>query len=225
MSHAIQGFRNAYRLDEVIGQSAVGGDDQSLSKSVNNAMSVIHKGDGYLVHRRDGDAVRFSTDGYREYSKDVLLLSSQPKKWSQYRIRDAASLMVGNTSVFRMPMVALKYSTVDSTVGSGCVYIDYIQTLRNPKAKNTFKLQDYQKLKETVSVRPHEFLMAQFLGRLAPVLHEFPSTEVEYKGHLGASITVLRDRFLDKEFHLNAQRIRVQQILGEGNAWLQRRMT
>ena len=76
-----------------------------------------------------------------------------------------------------------------------------------------------------MGVNPHEFLLAQFLYRLAPVLNTRSETDVfvSSKYTNRENYSKLRDRFFDGEYHLNPKKERVRQILGEDNAWIKSR--
>ena len=71
-----------------------------------------------------------------------------------------------------------------------------------------------------MGARPHEFLVAQFLSRVAPILHVRPQTKVVLHESDSTSRKSIRERFFDKEWRLNPGKERVQQILGPENAWL-----
>lgn len=110
------------------------------------------------------------------------------------------------------PLLALRYGIYRKEL-----VIAYAQT------PSEVSLGDYLMAKEDLRVRPHDFLVAQFLARTAPILDKFPETAIHVAPHYLSKpvYPALRDRFFDRDYALNPRRQRVQDILGADNTWLQ----
>lgn len=129
---------------------------------------------------------------------------------------DVLLLSAGEDTPFKpgQPLLALRYGIYAKEF-----VIAYAQT------PSEVTLDDYITVKNDFSVRPHEFLFAQFIARVAPILDKYPMTGVYVASHyLDKPVyPTLRDRFFDTHYILNPNRKRVQEILGEDNAWLEER--
>jgi len=200
-------------------ESSIDG-DMPLDQAVDKMMRFIAGDNKYLLHRRiDGESVEFGEDHYNDRAPGLLVLSVHSRRWK----------ILGSKTT---PVVALRYQVVrDSYLGNSYsndwksdpdwkndpenyLGICYVQTLTN------IDEGAYSKATKILGIRPHEFIVAQFLSRVAPILHTRPQTKVILNGSKLASRKNIRDRFFDKQWRLNPNKNRVRQILGEENEWL-----
>jgi hypothetical protein len=122
------------------------------------------------------------------------------------------SLVLSDKGIKKRPALVLRYGIYANEIVIG--YIQSNSTLDT--------LDKYLSLKEDLGVRPHEFMVAQFLARIAPALDEHPNAGVFLALHYVNKpvYTTIRDRFFDRNYSLNPNKERVRQILGENNTWL-----
>lgn len=206
-------FLELYGLDGVGDESLVRPNQRraSLVKSVKRALKPcdVH-GDYQVVGSNGFYQPRFSTDNYleRDYPSFVLANLESPPLWERvFRWRRT-----------RNPLISLAYYPQEDS--GTTVTIQYVQST------NRMTREIYDDLKKSLSVNPHEFLLAHFLHRISPVLDVRPETRVSLDSRYVNSNRVykhLRDRFFDRDYLLNPGKERVRQILGENNSWLQSR--
>lgn len=168
-----------------------------------SAMKKQTMNNGYCIHRiKNRDDITFGRPKLDQYfaippnSEDVLLLSAGKE----------------TSFEFRKPILALRYGIyADEFV------IGYAQT------PSEVTLEDYFTVRDDIGVRPHEFLFAHFIARVAPILNKYPAIGVYVAPHyLDKPVyPTLRDRFFDAHYILNPKRQRVQELLGEDNEWLE----
>jgi hypothetical protein len=219
-------YREFYRLNPSIrkGSKVIQNpnDSSSLCKLVDSMMGFTVEDSVFRIRRRkDDEKVRFSKDKYNDMASEILVLSEHRKKRKIF-----------TSAIKTIPIVALRYQAVSGSNlnqlynmkwdddpdwkwdPENYLGICYVQTLT--KIKRTA----YQKVAEKLGSRPHEFMVAQFLARIAPVLNIRPQTKVILQEARSSSRKTIRDRFFDKQWRLNPNKERVRQILGEDNAWL-----
>lgn len=200
-------FREFYGVSDslTLGKRAAEA-SRSAAKAASLAMEGESKHRGYSVERtNDPENIYFGRFSKKMGSMGTIIPSSEDFL--------TLSLDSQGTDFRSWPAVALRYGIYPKEI-----VIGYVQT-------HAFlsTLGPYQKMKEELEgVRPHEFLVAHFLARIAQTLDKHPKTGVFIAPHyLDKPVyPTLRDRFFDDNYSLNPNRERVQQILGEDNTWL-----
>ncbi|MBI3622650.1 hypothetical protein HY212_01040 [Candidatus Pacearchaeota archaeon] len=211
-------FVETYHLSEVrekLSRDSIA-DTSDLGRVLDTAMSLRTRVGNLEVGKNDGlYEIRFSTDSYLERSYESFVLapfeSYRPiKKLVRVGLLRKVFKKIGN------PFISLAYSFEN---GRPAVIIQYIQST------NRMDQSIYDSLKSELGVNPHEFLLAHFLSRLSPVLDARPETNVLVSDSYTSKSVYprLRDRFFDGMYHLNPEKERVRQILGEDNAWIKSR--
>lgn len=216
--------RKVYRLGPSIEKApkltTILENDMPLCQVVDEAVGFGASDKKYRVHRRaHNEAVEFSTDKFNDAVPEILVLNVYGKKWDMIRRKT-------------IPVVALRYQVGKRSyinefgIRNWAEYPDwnkdpenylgicYVQTMTG------VNVGLYREATQILDVRPHEFITAQFLSRVAPVLHARPQTKVVLKGTTLTSRKELKERFFDKKWRLNPNKERVRQILGPENAWL-----
>jgi len=195
------------RFYGIQGSLAIGREAAERSSSAIQAATLAMEGEseyrGYSIKRTDDpQKILFGRFGCSEGTLS-------PNSY------DLLTLSVDHPEVKfeKLPAVSLRYGFYPQEI-----VIGYIQTHAD---LDTFK--HYAEMKRDLGARPHEFLVAQFLARIAHTLSEFPDTGVFVAQHYidKPVYPTLRDRFFDENYSLNPNRERVRQILGENNLWLQ----
>ncbi len=190
----------------------------NLERAVSGVMGEEVKDSKFKLHLRGLDEpVRFSTDRYNDHASNILVLGVYSKKRFGFfsRARNVAALRYqvveseGNN--YGMSWDSYPQFNRDS---ENMIGICYVQTMTG------VDIDEYQKLAEILGSRPHEFLVARFLSRIAPILNVRPQTKVVLNCDGPNSRKAIRDRFFDKKGHLNPDKDRVIQILGSDNNWL-----
>lgn len=215
-------YRGVYRIDSgkhSLDSKTLFGANFHLDEVVDRAMRKPTKNNRYKLHRRGlTEKVKFSTDKYNDPSSEILILSLYEKGWSIFGKKTK-------------PIVALRYQAVKKTGHNdygikwsefpdwnndpeNFLGICYVQTMTGVDQK------DYKKATEVLGSRPHEFLVAHFLSRVAPIVDAQPETKVVLQPSLLTSRKTIRDRFFGKNWQLSPDKERVKQILGHDNAWL-----
>ena len=216
-------YRKAYRLEQSLRDSsdivASLEEGSSLDSAVDQVMRVGSRSPVYKLHRRvPGEGVRFSSDAYNDTSPEMLVLSIHGKRWE----------ILGSKTT---PVVALRYQAVRNTGLSNYslnwgnfpnwdhdpqnyLGICYVQTMRG------IDRDAYMDATEILGSRPHEFIVAQFLSRIAPVVRSRPQTKVVLQSSTLTSRKTIQERFFDKGWRLNPNKERVRQIFGPDNIWL-----
>lgn len=192
----------------------------SLEEATKKVMGIESGDTLYDLKRRRGrQRVEFSSDKFNDESPEMLVL-----RLRENTIEDNPEKQMRN-------IVALRYQAVrnngvnqygiswtndpdydndpDNYLG-----ICYVQTMAGMD-KDT-----YRHATQVLGARPHEFIVAQFLARVAPILDARPQTKVVLHESDLHSRKTIRDRFFDKNWRLNPEKERVRQILGEDNTWL-----
>lgn len=187
------------------------GGNSSRSESLEAALGVESRSDHYDIRRKGRkEVVKFSTDGFKEHSQDVLILLAD--------VRYAWSLRRGTWSILRKrrAVTALKYGLVENNLNVG-----YLQSVAG------IQIEQYGKVQEQLGVRPHELLFAHLIARVAPIFDIYPEMNLIFSRHR-SSYKILGERFGKKDkcyntnvYMLNQRKERVRQIFGDGSPWLE----
>lgn len=212
-----QNFREIYQLDKsermLSKTSKIGG--KSLEGRIKNTLDFGVPFGKYEIRKNgESDEIRFSSDNYRENHYDTLIVGDSEKRTLFKKIKERILKTIKKRE---NPFIVLAY---DSENDESTIRIQYIQST------NRMKKTVYQNLNSTFNVNPHEFLLAQFLYRISPILDSSPEIKVKVQDwYLDKNpvYSKLRDRFFDSKYNLNPNKERVKQILGENNSWLKSR--
>jgi len=216
-------FVKLYGLEgirEEVQEKLLSGFSESWDESLEKALSVESRLTNYNIRKKNKeDDIRFSTDFFSEHSEKVLVLEADT--------RYAWSLEHNPWSFIRRRRIvtALRYSFgYTETYTLDNFQVDYIQSVSG------IKLKQYNNVKETLGLRPHELLFAHLIARIAPVLDKHFDRNV-YLPIKEDSSFVLGERFCKKgrlygmnAYQLNPNKERVKQIFGEGSPWLKSRL-
>jgi len=195
-------FKDFYQIESPlsIGKKAARSSNSAMEGAL-LAMEGASEHGRYMVKRTENPRAivfgRFSEGAISPNSRDLLILSAN---------------YLGE-ALEELPAVALRYGIYPQEF-----VIGYVQTHALLDS-----IEPYKKMKKDLgNARPHEFLVAQFLARVAKTLDKHPSTGVFVAQHYTDKPVYprLRDRFFDDHYSLNPNRERVRQILGKDNSWL-----
>ena len=118
-----------------------------------------------------------------------------------------------------------------------CIFYSILPDLADISVVQKTSGGDIYAAKKLLGEHPHEFLVGGFIRALAGVLDEFPDSTImldlmgRHHGYMGFGTNPvyaqLRERFFDRQkWSLNANKVRVQELLGGDNRWIIRnRMT
>lgn len=190
--------------------------ERLVSRTIDTAMKIPSEYRGYTIQRIENPKkiifgrIDSPAGTIPAFSKDLLTLSRT------YHITELPEVSQRGdafpSDLKNLPAVSLRYGLYPEEL-----VIGYIQT-------HSFldSLEQYIKIKEDLGARPHEFLLAHFLARVAKTLDLNPGIGVFLATHYlhNPVYPTLRDRFFDEHYSLNPNRKRVIQILGEKNSWL-----
>lgn len=219
-------FRKVYHLNELPEMDSIflNSRESKLVGKINESIDVNSSIGNYMVRKScSRDRISFSTDNYTEVSYQSLILRfikdplDERSIFKKVSDRYKTLIHKKKSEKTNNPLMSLAYR-LEKTKGQSEIIIKYIQST------NRMNQEIYDSMKKSFGVNPHEFLLAQFLYRVSPILNFEPNMAVNMLERTsGGLYQKLRDRFFDSNYNLNPKKERVIQILGEDNNWIKAR--